>query len=147
MMTDEADSLVTFARLRDDAAALLRRAAALPDLPAHYRAQAIAAAKLASLVLHRGYGEPTPDDALALRDDLDTLARCIVDPLIAVIGAEANSLIGGIDESLFADQLLGALEGNALYVLDRAADTLKEAEREFAADRRGWAKAKFIGVD
>lgn len=140
-------SLMRFVELRCEAEALLRRAAALPQLPTHYRAQAVAAANLAGLHLHRGYGAATADDARAIRDDLEDVALRIVDPLVAAIGAEANDILGGIDESLFHDQLFGALDGNALYVLDRAADALEEARREFAADPRGWSKANALGVD
>jgi hypothetical protein len=140
-------SLARFAALRCDAEKLLRQAAGLPQLPDHYRAQALAAANLAGLRLHRGFGAPTAEDARAIRDDLEDVAVRVVDPLVAAMGAEADDLIGGIDRSLFDDQLFSAIDGNALHALDCAADRLDEERREQEADPRGWAKAQSLGVD
>jgi hypothetical protein len=70
--------------------------------------------------------EPFPSEILAIKDDLEILARK-VDALVAAYGAyvDANSTTL-VDQSLFTDQLAGALEGNALYEIDQAADVARD---------------------
>lgn len=82
-----------------------------------------AAVKLAALMPTRIVGEPDMADANALIDDLDAICA-IVDPVIAAIGEYAESNFGRLDRSLFADQLRGALEGNAMFEIEQAARRL-----------------------
>lgn len=70
--------------------------------------------------------EPLPSEIRAIRDDLEALIRA-VDPLIQEYGAYVQAYSGSrIDQSLFKDQLLGALDGNALFEIEEAADELHE---------------------
>jgi hypothetical protein len=82
-----------------------------------------AAVKLAALMPTRIVREPDMADANALIDDLDAICA-IVDPVIAAIGQYAESNLGRLDRSLFADQLRGALEGNAMFEIEQAARRL-----------------------
>jgi len=70
----------------------------------------------------------TADDGIELAKDLRLLAAR-VDAVISAYGDYAERKIGGIDESLFKNQLLDALEGNALYQIESGA---KEREAEDA---------------
>jgi hypothetical protein len=136
-------AIVRFMAMRVAAESTLRAAAALAGIPNHYRVQAECAANLAGMRLHRIYGQATPDDAIALRDDLEAIARKIVDPLIAVIGDEAAQNFNGIDLKLFTDQLIGALDGNATTVLSQAAFDLSESRADTIADgRRAFQRAE-----
>lgn len=77
--------------------------------------------------------EPSPSDIRALRDDLEALIRA-VDPLVEAYGEYAAAYSGhSIDQGLFRDQLLGALDGNALYEIESAAERLQEKISEAVA--------------
>lgn len=119
--SERAAAIAHFTHLRCAAEAILRRAANISGLPDLHRQQGLAAAKLAGMRLHRIQGEAGADDFAALSDDLTTLWEA-VDPLIDAVGAEAAAGSAEIDRDLFRDQLRGALEGNATYALQRAAE-------------------------
>lgn len=76
--------------------------------------------------------DPRPSEIEAVIDDLEAL-WAKVDPLILAIGkyVKANSSCG-VDLDVFADQLRGALEGNATHECQRAADDLRAAILEAA---------------
>lgn len=86
-----------------------------------------AAVKLVSLTPTRIVGEPDMADARGLIDDLDAICT-IVDPVVAAIGSYAEAHFGRLDQSLFTDQLHGALDGNATFEIEQAA-------RKLLADR------------
>jgi len=107
----------------------------LPDLPhghdprrpgnAHPVRKACleAAVRLVSLTPTRIVGAPDMADARALIDDLDAICT-IVDPVVAAIGHYAEANFGRLDQSLFIDQLHGALDGNATFEIEQAARRL-----------------------
>lgn len=70
--------------------------------------------------------EPCPGEIKAVADDLMVLARN-VDALIESYGAylDANTP-GYFDVSLFKDQLIKAIEGDALYEIEEAAEAVRE---------------------
>lgn len=69
---------------------------------------------------------PVPGEIRALEDDLLTLARH-VDGLIASYGQYlAAHASGKVDQSVFTDQLRGALDGNATFEISEVADRLRE---------------------
>jgi hypothetical protein len=69
---------------------------------------------------------PEPDDIAMIRVDLLLLARK-ADRLIAAYGEYLNAHVGySVDQSLFKDQLYGALEGNALFEVEEAATDVRE---------------------
>lgn len=124
----EAVAIARACKLRLDAYHQLMEASRIPFLPEIVRQQLQAAARLAGATFHRVKGPPTPTDCEAMARDLRNLPR-IIDPLIAAIGEAAITDLGmSIKErKLFADQLLGALDGNATYVLE---EELPEQMRE-----------------
>ena len=62
------------------------------------------------------------------RHDAEELVAClrrlaaIIDPVVSAIGSYANHHFGWVDQRLFKDQLLNALEGDATFVIQEAAD-------------------------
>ena len=96
-----------------------------------------AAVKLVSLVPTRIVGEPDMADARALIDDLDTICS-IVDPVVAAIGHYAETNFGRLDQSLFTDQLHGALDGNATFEIRGARKRIsgRDGAAEAAAEFR-----------
>ena len=135
-----------FDHLRLQAHLLAEKAVRAKGIGDLQRAQMRAAAGLLGIVLHRTIGQPEPDDARALVKDLFDLAS-FIDPLIEALGEEAQSQFGGIDLKLFRNQLRDALDGNATYELEAAAERMAEDQAEIDADPRGWAKAHALGVD
>jgi len=92
--------------------------------------------KLCALQMTRLFGECTKSDAQSLTRDLLDIAKIIDDALLA-IGHEARMHFGSdVDLTLFADQLLGALEGNATHTICAAAD----AREEEIADDLGYRR-------
>ena len=73
---------------------------------------------------------PTVSSAYELGKDLLLLAAK-VDRVIEAYGEYAESCIGNVDQSLFRDQLTGALEGNAVFVIEEAAREYVEANSQF----------------
>ena len=69
--------------------------------------------------------QPTSQDVLKFRGDLEILCRK-VDRLVEAYGAHAAEHLHSIDRALFRNQLSGALEGNAFFDLERAADCIAE---------------------
>lgn len=86
--------------------------------------------KLSALTLHDVRGEPEPDDAARLRQDLEAVWR-IVDQFVERFGEYANSALGDIDVNEFRGQLEGALDGNASYELSVAEERLTDEAREY----------------
>lgn len=127
-------SLARFHELRLQAATLLNEAARLPLLPDLHLRQAEASAAIAGIRFHRVHGHATGDDALAVRDDLEAIARR-VDPLIAAIGDIAMEEFGA-DRSNFADVLFNALSDNAGPHLSVLADKIAEDNDEALNDAR-----------
>ena len=73
---------------------------------------------------------PSAQDGIELAKDLSLLAAK-VDQVIMAYGDYAQSTLGVSerDMDLFKDQTIGALEGNALYVIENAASELEEEQR------------------
>src|SRR6478609_12202939 len=84
-----------------------------PPTVSHIDAVVIAAgAQLSQLRIHRIIGEPDRSDAERLVANLRRLAA-IIDPVVAAIGRYASHHFGWVDQRLFTNQLLNALEGDA----------------------------------
>lgn len=82
--------------------------------------------RLAALIPPRIYVNPDPCEFENTADYLCDVAR-IVDQWLLAVGREVNSNTSvRIDMSLFTDQVLGAVEGNATYECTRAAEALAE---------------------
>lgn len=119
VVVGEAAAIARSCKLRLDAHNQLMAASRIPYLPEIVREQMLAAARLAGMTFHRVKGAPAPIDCEAMARDLRSLPR-IIDPLIAAIGESAVADLGmsGKERKLFTDQLLGALDGNAVYLLE-----------------------------
>ena len=78
--------------------------------------------------------EPAPGEIEMVGDDLRTLARK-VDALVEAYGNYIGANAPSIDRSLFKDVLFNALDGNALYEVEQAAQQLRDdsAERAYYA--------------
>ena len=63
----------------------------------------------------------TPEDAAALKDDLMAVTA-ILDPIIEAFGTYARSTLGPVDMDLFRNQIRAALDGNAAYEIENAAN-------------------------
>jgi len=82
--------------------------------------------KLCALQMTTLRGEADKSDAQALTRDLLDIAR-IVDAALYEIGREAKAHFGyDVDLTLFTDQLLGALEGNATFSICAAVENREE---------------------
>lgn len=105
-----------------------------------------AAAQLNTLIMHRIAGsEMDKGDAQALVSDLLALAR-IVDPIVKAIGDYAAQYArSNIDQSLFTDQLLGALEGNATFVICEAVENAQEASMDAMYHAKHSARHQWVG--
>jgi hypothetical protein len=75
--------------------------------------------------------EPLPTDFDMLADDLRVLARR-VDALVETYGDYLDANAPNIDRMLFKNVLSDALDGNALYEIERAAQQQREDESEIA---------------
>lgn len=128
---DRQAAIDRFVRARLECNRIMKDAARIEGLPEVFAAQGETIAALAGLKLYRIYGQPGAADFLALRDDLEEVARK-VDPLIEAIGREAKGADQKIDLDHFQGQLTAALDGNATSVLDDAAERV-EADRRDAA--------------
>jgi hypothetical protein len=85
--------------------------------------------KLAALQMTRLYAQADKSDAQSLTRDLLDISR-IVDQMLYDIGREAKAHFGSdVDLTLFTDQLLGAIEGNATFTICAAFES-REAEIE-----------------
>lgn len=70
--------------------------------------------------------EPTPDQILDLKEDLERLAH-FVDPVITAYAELAIATTGHhIPERLYVGQLSGAIDGNLLHEIYNAAESLAE---------------------
>lgn len=110
------------------------------------RAQLTAVAKLAGIQFTVIRGIADDKDAEALRDDLIALWR-IVDPLIEAMGQYAAEHFDGLDQSEFKDVLQGALDGNATFVLDDVAESIREERAEIEANPRDFVRAERVEAD
>ena len=128
-------ALLRFNELRHEAAKLMQEAALL-SVPDHYRAQARSAANLCNTALHRVYGEGDATDARQLADDLEHFAKAVADPVVEAIGRHADGNFHGITLDLFQDRLLDDIDGNATYVLHKAADEIEESCADTNAEMR-----------
>jgi hypothetical protein len=77
--------------------------------------------QLLNMRTHQIVGEPDRHDAEELVACLRRLAA-IIDPVVAAIGSYAGHHFGWVDQRLFTNQLLNALEGDATFVIEQAAD-------------------------
>jgi hypothetical protein len=93
----------------------------LPNSPFLNAAFVTAGVHLLNMRAHHIVGEPDRHDAEELVACLRQLAA-IIDPVVAAIGSYANHHFGWVDQRLFKDQLLNALEGDATFVIQEAAD-------------------------
>lgn len=142
MTAAQAEAIRRFNELRLQAHEILAQAATL-GLPPVQTAQLRAASFFCGVKLHTIHGQATADDALALQTDLQHIAQRAVDPLVEAIGREAAENFHGINLDLFAGQLFGALDGNAMHNLESAADDLNNSREDTAADhRRGLVAAE-----
>jgi hypothetical protein len=131
----QAEAIRRFNELRLQAHEILAQASTLA-LPPVQMAQLKAASFFCGVKLHTIHGQATADDAVAVQVDLQHIAKLAVDPLVEAIGREARSNFNGIDETLFAEQLFGAIDGNALHCLEEAAEDLKSSRDDTMADHR-----------
>ena len=82
--------------------------------------------KLMGLQMTRLYAQADKSDAQSLTRDLLDIAR-IVDAALYDIGREAKAYFGyDVDLTLFTDQLLGAIEGNATHTICAAFENREE---------------------
>ena len=89
-------------------------------------------AKLASLEVPDISISPEGDEVRCLGDHLVQLADA-VDTYIAAVGQELQShALCRIDHRLFDGQVLGTLDGFALYEVDRAAEEIDEENHHYA---------------
>ena len=93
----------------------------LPNSPSLNSVFVDAGRQLLNMRAHHIVGEPDRHDAEELVACLRRLAA-IIDPVVAAIGGYANHHFGWVDQRLFTDQLLNALEGDATFVIEQAAD-------------------------
>ena len=93
----------------------------LPNSPSLNSVFVEAGRQLLNMRAHHIVGEPDRHDAEELVACLRRLAA-IIDPVVAAIGSYANHHFGWVDQRLFTDQLLNALEGDATFVIEQAAD-------------------------
>lgn len=127
--------LVRFNELRLQACQLLMEAARLPSLPALHVAQAEASAAIAGIRLHRIHGQGGSDDALAIRADLEVIARKL-DPLIAAIGDVAMEEFHNVDPANFTNVVSNSLSDNAIPHLAALAERIAEERAEELHDAR-----------
>jgi hypothetical protein len=80
-----------------------------------------AGVQLLNMRAHRIVGEPDHLDAAELVSNLQRLAE-IIDPVIAAIGAYAVERYGMVDRSRFTNVLLGAIDGEATFAIEVAAE-------------------------
>jgi hypothetical protein len=82
--------------------------------------------KLLGLQMTRLWGQGDKGDAQSLTRDLLDIAK-IVDDALLTIGREAVAHFGSdVDLTLFTDQLLGAVEGNATHTICAAVEAREE---------------------
>lgn len=102
------------------------------------KAQAVMVGELARLAAPRLHVNPLPEEFEDVADYLLRGAR-IIDAWIKEVGLEVRSAaVTNIDMGPFTEQVVGALQGNAMFEIDRAAEALREERNEIeAAVRRG----------
>lgn len=118
-----------FDELKAQAAKLLLEAGQLYHIPDHCIAQVRAAAGLCGLDLHRIPVIPEPHDARSVADDLRAVALHS-DALVEAIGDHLAENFNGVDRKLFKDVLSNAIDGEALFDCEAAAQRLEEEYAE-----------------
>ena len=93
----------------------------LPNSPSLNAAFVEAGKQLLNMRAPHIVGGPDRHDAEELVVCLRRLAA-IIDPVVAAIGSYASHHFGWVDQRLFTNQLLNALEGDATFVIEQAAD-------------------------
>lgn len=126
-------ALHRFATLRLQAMDLMKQAAAIDGIPAHFQAQADTISGLCAIKLATITGEPDAEDFLALRDDLEAIAGK-VDPLLLAVGKHAKANSSVVDLDLFKDVARSAIDGNACYELTAASERADEENHLVAAE-------------
>lgn len=92
--------------------------------------------KLCGLQMTRLWGEGDKSDAQSLTRDLLDIAR-IVDAALYEIGREAKAHFGhDVDLTLFTDQMLGAIEGNATHTICAAVENREDEIEAEIGDTR-----------
>src|SRR6476659_993627 len=94
---------------------------AMPNSPSLNAVFVEAGRQLLNMRAHHIVGEPDRHDAEELVACLRRLAE-IIDPVVAAIGRYASHHFGWVDQRLFTNQLLGALDGDATFAIEQAAD-------------------------
>lgn len=100
----------------------------MSDITARWRDLRLAAAGIIPTELGL---DPSPAEIEAVADDLRALAKH-VDRLIFSYGEMLAGHVRGLDLTLFEDVLSNALEGNALFEIELAADKLRFDNEEAA---------------
>lgn len=93
----------------------------LPNSPYLNAVFVEAGKQLLNMRAHHIVGEPDRHDAEELVACLRRLAA-IIDPVVEAVGSYASHHFGWVDQRLFQDQLVGALDGNATFAIEQAAD-------------------------
>lgn len=90
--------------------------------------------------------DPTPDQHEDVADYLLRIAQAM-DRHLAEVGREAQANATGVkfDASCFTGAFVGAIEGNATYELDRAADAIREEHAEAAWNSSPY-RNRFLGA-
>lgn len=135
--------LAQFNALTRQAASLLDEAAKLHGLPSLLMTQARAAHAFSVLTLHTFNGEANSGDFKSMIADCEQIARR-TDDLIEAIGNEAKYHDRQIDAALFRNQLRDALDGNAFFDLNEAADRADAAL--YADDRDDFAEHNTLNL-
>lgn len=142
MTTDlsAAERAKRFNELRAKAADLLLQAMMVsPEGTGSIQFEAVKAAHMLCSPFTEIGSYPRPDHILALRDDVKLIAEA-VDPLIRAVGDEARAACPYVSDTnvdgCFTDTVTRAVEGDALYVLERAAECLTTEAAVERAERR-----------
>lgn len=95
--------------------------------------------ELARFVVPRIHVNPLPEEFEDVADYLLRVSRAC-DRWLKSIGEEINrNATISIDMDVFTEQFVAAVDGNATFQCDRAAEELREEQSEIASERRGYA--------
>ncbi len=101
------------------------------------RAQMEAISGIAGLSLARELTFPDPEDAEDIRDDVRIAAQ-FLDPLFLALGEKLKRNFGGpVNMRMFTQVVTKAVEGDATYECEAAAERAREAAEEIEQDTRG----------
>lgn len=113
-----------FRDLMSRAASLLEQANCIVRLPDIQRTQALVAARLAGVTLHRMSGAPTKWNASALVVDFEFAVERVAEPLLTVLAEQAKENFNGVSADHFKDHLADAL-GDTRGEIAEAAEGLR----------------------